>query len=93
MAHCRDGSGWACNEAGIMEAQRRDYARAARVTDRLHQLAPGDLLQRRDLGILQVQIGQRILINDGLVASRALLNSGNTDRDELVVGAGMGFGF
>jgi len=27
--YCESGSGWACNEAGIMQARRRDYAGAA----------------------------------------------------------------
>ncbi|OWK35995.1 SirB1 family protein [Fimbriiglobus ruber] len=35
-----------------------DYARAARVTARLVQLAPGDPTQRRDLGVTLVHAGQ-----------------------------------
>jgi len=34
-----------------------DFARAARVIDRLRQLAPGDVRQRRDLGVSLLQAG------------------------------------
>src|SRR5262249_52059023 len=37
---------------------QNDYLRAARVMERLRQLSPEDLLQRRDLGISLLQAGQ-----------------------------------
>ncbi len=35
-----------------------DYRRAVRVMERLHQLNPNDLLQRRDLGAALIHTGQ-----------------------------------
>jgi regulator of sirC expression with transglutaminase-like and TPR domain len=46
----------------------RDFHRAARVIERLRQLAPHDLLQRRDLGICLLQDGQAGKAIDHLAA-------------------------
>ncbi len=56
------------NNLKAVYLQGRDYARAVRVISRLRQLAPGDPLLRRDLGIALLHAGQAGQSIDHLMA-------------------------
>ncbi|HLJ97194.1 MAG TPA: transglutaminase-like domain-containing protein [Gemmataceae bacterium] len=60
--------------------QQKDFLRAARVIERLRQLSPEDILQRRDLGVSLVHAGQPGRAIDHLAAYLSI-TPGSTDND------------
>ena len=67
------------NNLKVIYLRSSEFAKAVRVIGHLRQLAPEDVLQRRDLGVCLIQTGQPGPAIDHLMAYLAILQPADGD--------------